>query len=76
MTLEQFQQLLLKHLKRQPYQPFTVVLTSGETFVVDQPQYVAHSGGGAGYIDPTGQPYLFNFTEVQEFRPLTTEAGA
>jgi hypothetical protein len=76
MTAEQFQQTLLANLKRRPYRPFTVVLTSGETFEVDQPQYVAHSGAAAGYIAPTGEAYLFDHTEVQEFRLSTSEAGA
>jgi hypothetical protein len=68
MTPEQFQQQLLSHLKRQPYQPFVVVLTSGESFEVDEPS-VAHSGAGAaGYIGPTGEVYFFDHENTQEFR--------
>src|SRR5712692_7168291 len=70
MTREEFRTQLIYHLRRTPYRPFTVVLTSGERFEVDAPQYVAHNipdnGSGAGYLAPN-DVFLFNHEDVQEF---------
>jgi hypothetical protein len=78
MTREEFRDQLIRHLRRTPYRPFTVVLTTGERFEVDAPQYVAHNipdnGSGAAYLAPN-DAFLFNHENVQEFIGAPAEAG-
>ena len=78
MTREEFRTQLLHHLRRTPYRPFTVVLTSGERFEVDDPQYVAHNipdnGSAAGYLAPD-DAFIFDHDAVKEFIGAPAEAG-
>ena len=78
MTREEFRTQLIFHLRRKPYRPFTVFLTSGERFEVDAPQYVAHNipdnGSAAGYLAPN-DAFIFDHEEVKEFIGEPAEAG-
>jgi hypothetical protein len=77
MPREEFLSQLIYHLRRTPYRPFTVVLTSGERFEVDAPQYVAHNipdnGSAAGYLAPD-DAFIFDHEEVKEFIGAPAEA--
>ena len=79
MTREEFREQLIRHLRRTPYRPFTVVLTNGDRFEVDDPQYVAHNirvnGSAGGYINAQGEPFIFDHETVQEFIAAGAEAG-
>ena len=48
MTLEQFQLVM----RRQPFQPFRLVMVDGRSFTVDHPEFVSISRRGRGVTFP------------------------
>jgi hypothetical protein len=76
MTKEDFEQQLRTFLRRRPFQPFTVVLTTGERIEVDVPEAVAMGGGAAGYLDPAGEATLFDCEDVSEITAHTPETAS
>lgn len=66
MTEANFHQSLLSFVRRKPFKPFAIELVSGDRFVVDHPEAVAHRGTVAVFIDPGGAYKLFGNTAVSQ----------
>ena len=66
MQTEAFERSLRAFVRRAPFQPFTVELTSGTRFQVLHPEALAFNGGLAVYIDPDGAPSLFDHGSVSQ----------
>jgi hypothetical protein len=73
MTAKEFEEQLVALLHREPFQPFIVEYEHGDRFEVDA-RYVSHSGGAAGYIDPDGELFLFDWRNVRQFIQPASEA--
>ena len=57
MTMDEFDRALLGFLRRKPFQPFTVVMDTGERFVVVSPQNgvaVVHYARCEGWVFSDG----------------------
>jgi hypothetical protein len=76
MTAETFDDLLRKWVRRDPFQPFTIVKANGERIKVDVPTAIAFDGGGGGFITPDGDVLFFECEEVQELKPAACESTA
>jgi hypothetical protein len=76
MTKEDFQQQMRAFLRQRPFQPFTVVLDTGQRIEVDVPEAVALGGGAAGYLDPAGEATLFECEDVSEITVHTPETAS
>ena len=74
MSSDQFEKQMLAHLRRDPFEPFIVRTDTDQLIVVDNPQAVAISGGGAGYIGPE-QLHFIESKQVVEIRSLNTPAS-
>ncbi len=66
MQIEAFERSLRAFVRRAPFQPFTVELTSGTRFQVLHPEALAFNGGLAVYIGPDGAPSLFDHGSVSQ----------
>jgi hypothetical protein len=66
MELEAFSRSLRAFVRRMPFQPFTVELTSGSRFQVLHPEALAFNGGLGVYISPDGTPSLFDHESVSQ----------
>lgn len=66
MQTEAFERSLRAFVRRAPFQPFTVELTSGTRFQVTHPEALAFNGGLAVYIGPDGTPSLFDHESVSQ----------
>jgi hypothetical protein len=73
MNPKEFEEQLVALLHREPFEPFIVEFDHGERFEVDA-RYVSHSGGAAGYIDPIGRLFLFDWRNVRQFIQPASEA--
>lgn len=61
-----FERSLRAFVRRVPFQPFTVELTSGTRFQVLHPEALAFNGGLAVYIGTDGTPSLFDHESVSQ----------
>ena len=66
MQTEAFERSLRAFVRRAPFQPFTVKLTSGTRFQVTHSEALAFNGGLAVYIGPDGTPNLFDHESVSQ----------
>lgn len=66
MTEANFLQSLHSFVRRRPFKPFAIELVSGDRFVIDHPEAVAHRGTVAVFIDPGGGYKLFDNTAVSQ----------
>jgi hypothetical protein len=66
MHTDAFERSLRAFVRRVPFQPFTVELTSGSRFQVLHPEALAFNGGLAVYISPDGAPSLFDHESVSQ----------
>lgn len=66
MQTEAFERSLRAFVRRAPFQPFTVELTSGTRFQVTHPEALAFNGGLAVHIGPDGTPSLFDHESVSQ----------
>ncbi len=66
MQTDAFERSLRAFVRRTPFQPFTVELSSGTRFQVLHPGALAFNGGLAVYIDPDGTPSLFDHERVSQ----------
>lgn len=66
MQTEAFERSLRTFVRRAPFQPFTVELTSGTRFQVTHPEVLAFNGGLAVYIGTDGTPSLFDHESVSQ----------
>ena len=65
MQTDAFERSLRAFVRRTPFVPFTVELTSGTRFQVLHPEALAFNGGLAVYIGTDGTPSLFDPRECQ-----------
>jgi len=73
MTPEQVEQKLIELIHREPFLPFVVEMTDGQSLEGPQPR-LAINGGGAGFIGPDGGLRDFEFKSVHSIRVLKGEA--
>jgi hypothetical protein len=66
MEMNAFDRSLRAFVRRIPFQPFTVELTSGSRFQVLHPEALAFNAGLAVYIGPDGTPSLFDHDSVAQ----------
>ncbi len=66
MQTDAFERSLRAFVRRTPFQPFTVELTSGARFQVLHPEALAFNGGLAVYIGTDGTPSLFDHESVSQ----------
>jgi hypothetical protein len=66
MDINAFERSLRAFVRRMPFQPFTVELTSGSRFQVLHPEALAFNAGLAVYIGPDGTPSLFDHDSVAQ----------
>jgi hypothetical protein len=66
MQTDAFESSLRAFVRRTPFQPFTVELTSGTRFQVLHPEALAFNAGLAVYISPDGTPSMFDHESVSQ----------
>lgn len=76
MTQSSFKQSLRAFAGRRPFKPFAVELVSGDRFVVEHPEALAHSGAAAVYISPDGAYKLFDSSVVSQLADLADQQSA
>ena len=74
MNVNEFENQLRILLRREPFQPFVVVVNDGRTIYVDEPA-VAFGGGRAGFIGPDEYVEFFDCENVVGFQPGTKETA-
>ncbi len=65
--MEAFSRTLRAFVRRVPFQPFTVELTSGDRFQVAHPEALAFNDGVAVHISTGDIPRLFDHQSVSQF---------
>jgi hypothetical protein len=75
MKIDQFDQALRQHLRREPFQPFVVELVDGRVLAVDQPK-VVFAGGAASFFTPSYDLVEFACEDVLAIRPAIPGATA
>jgi hypothetical protein len=75
MTPEQVEQKVIELIHREPFMPFVVDMTDGQSLVIPHPR-LAINGGGAVFFGPEGGLVDFEFKTVRSIRFLTAEAVA
>ena len=79
MQTDAFERSLRAFVRRIPFVPFTVELTSGTRFQVLHPEALAFNGGLAVYIGTDGTPSLFDHESVSQLMgvadPQSTQAA-
>jgi hypothetical protein len=72
MHIAQFEKQLRDLQRREPFQPFQIVINDGRTILVDEPA-VAFGGGRGGFIRADQIVEFFDCEQVVEFRPAPAE---
>jgi hypothetical protein len=75
MTPEQVEAKVIQLIHREPFVPFVVEMTDGQSLVIPHPR-LAINGGGAGFIGPEGGIVDFEFKMVRAIRAYDAEAIA
>lgn len=75
MTLEQVEKKVAEMVHRQPFIPFVVEMTDGQTLLVPHGR-LAFDNTGAGFIGADGGLVDFEFKNVRTIRLYTPEAVA
>ena len=75
MTPEQVEEKVIELIHREPFVPFVVEMTDGQSLEVPHPR-LAINGQGAGFIGPDGGLVDFDFKTVRAIRVISTEAVA
>jgi uncharacterized protein (DUF433 family) len=76
MRPKDFEDQLTALVRRVPFRPFTVELTDGAMFQVDEPRSVVCRSGKAVYLNAEGVPRLFNHADVARITPGPNGAEA
>jgi len=71
-----FERTLRAFARRVPFRSFVVELVSGTRIEVDHPEALVFRGGVAVYIDPTGNPTLFDHEGVSQLTGVSDSATA
>jgi hypothetical protein len=75
MKLHEFEKELRSLLRREPFEPFVVLVNDGRTIYVDEPA-LAFGGGRAGLIGPDEYVEFFDSESVIGFQPGTRETAS
>ena len=75
MTPEQVEEKVIELIHREPFVPFVLEMTDGQSLEVPHPR-LAINGGGAGFIGPDGGLVDFEFKTVRSIRVMRVEAVA
>jgi hypothetical protein len=75
MTPDQVEKKVIELIHRQPFIPFVVEMTNGESLEIPHPR-LAINGGGAVFFGPDGGLVDFEFKTVRSIRFVRIEAGA
>lgn len=75
MTPQQVEDRIIELIHREPFQPFVVEMTNGETLEIPHPR-LAIAGGGAVFFGPDGALVDFEFKTVSAIRILNAGAIA
>lgn len=75
MTPEQVEEKVIDLIHREPFVPFVVEMSDGQTLEVPHPR-LAINGNGAGFIGPDGGLVDFEFGNVRSIRFIDIEANA
>ena len=73
MTREDFEKQMRIFLRQRPFQPFTVMLNSGDRIEVDVAESVAFDAGSAAYISEDGEITLFACEDVRQIQIMTVD---
>jgi hypothetical protein len=76
MTESSFKASIQAFIRRRPFRPFEVELVSGDRFVVEHPEAVAHGGAAAVYISPDGDYKLFDSSSVSQLMDVAGRQSA
>lgn len=72
MRVHEFENQLRERLRREPFQPFVVMVSDGRSIFVDEPS-VAFGGGRAGFIGPDNLVEFFECEDVIGFDSASQE---
>ena len=75
MTPQQVEHRIIELIHREPFVPFVVELTDGQSLTVPHPR-LAINGGGAVFFGPDGGLIDFEFSAVGAIRLNNAEAVA
>ncbi len=75
MTPAQVEEKVIELIHREPFIPFIIEFTDGQTLTVPHPR-LAINGGGAGFIGPDGGLVDVDFKFVRSIRFVSAEAVA
>ena len=67
MTPEQVEERIIELIHRDPFVPFVVEMTDGQSLEIAHPR-LAINGGGAGFIGPDGGLVDLDFKMVRAIR--------
>ena len=74
MSRYEFESQLRDLLRRDPFEPFVILVNNGRSIFVDEPA-VAFGGGRAGFIGADEIVEFFDCDSVLGFRPGNQEAA-
>ena len=66
MKKQDFQRTIEEYVRREPFHPFTIELSTGEQIVVRDPKSLMCQGGAAAYVPADGDLTLFDYHAVRE----------
>ena len=69
-NIEQVEAEVIELIHREPFEPFLVEMSDGNTIPIWHPR-LAVNGGGAVFFGPDGGLVDFEFQNVRGLRPLT-----
>src|SRR5437899_13008300 len=75
MTPEQVEEKVIELIHREPFVPFVVEMTDGQSLEIPHPR-LSINGGGAGFFGPDGGIVDFEFKTVRAIRTHDAEAVA
>ena len=75
MTPQQVEEKVIELIHREPFVPFVVEFSDGQTLVVPHPR-LSINGGGAGFFGPDGGIVDVEFAMVRAIRLHDAEAVA
>jgi hypothetical protein len=75
MTPEQVEESVIELIHREPFVPFVVEMTDGQSLEIPHPR-LAINGGGAVFLGPDGGLVDFEFNTVRAIRLMKGETVA
>lgn len=75
MTIEQFNETLRSFKYHQPFIPFVIETTDGQSILVDDPKALGWNEGAGGFAAPDYSLVSFSADTVREVHFVETEAA-